>query len=367
MALSLILRTCSRSKLSCKLTHPAISYSNSSGEKPNEIRKSHEKSVYKREEAKRIRFYILNRFIEYLKNYDKVLEKNFPTTMKTYKVFTEGTWSFIADTRHYFKIVAMLNSSKGSYTKLLRREIELQHQMPKDITKVAPVLLFSTLPFAFYILLPLIYALPKQLLTSHFWTEEQKVKFETEYLHDRLVHNKPVFRHLQSQLKFIKHHRKNRDLYEKWNKTLGLLGSGDQPTIECILACKELFKDEPYHLLYLSRNHVFHLLRVHGIHAGWFRRTRLADRALGLIEMDRAIMREGGVHNLPLEALRKACYLRGFHTKDVSHKCQIQWLTDWIKISSNTDKDSLSLLLHAPIFLGYNEPSNWRLLHPERV
>lgn len=47
------------------------------------------------------------------------------------------------------------------------------------------------------------------------------------------------------------------------------------------------------------------------MHAGWFRRTRLADRARVLIEMDRAIMREGGVHNLPLAALSKACYIRG--------------------------------------------------------
>lgn len=88
----------------------------------------------------------------------------------------------------------MLNSARGNHSKLLRRELELYHQLPKDMMKVAPVLIFSAFPFAFYILLPLIYALPKQLLTSHFWTPEQKSKFETEYMHDRLVHNKPVLR-----------------------------------------------------------------------------------------------------------------------------------------------------------------------------
>lgn len=88
----------------------------------------------------------------------------------------------------------LLNSSKGNYAKLLRREIELYQQMPRDMMKVAPVIIFSALPFAFYVLLPLIYALPKQLLTSHFWTPEQKTKFEVEYLRDRLVHNKPIFR-----------------------------------------------------------------------------------------------------------------------------------------------------------------------------
>lgn len=50
---------------------------------------------------------------------------------------------------------------------------------------------------------------------------------------------------------------------------------------------------------------------MHTIHRGWFRRTRLADRAFILTEMDKAIMREGGVHNLPIDALKKCCYIRG--------------------------------------------------------
>lgn len=43
----------------------------------------------------------------------------------------------------------------------------------------------------------------------------------------------------------------------------------------------------------------------------WFRRSRLVDKALILKEMDLAILREGGVHNLPIEALRMSCYIRG--------------------------------------------------------
>lgn len=70
-----------------------------------QVRQLNRKSVYKTEEAKRIRFYILNRFIEYLKNYDKILEKNFPTTMKTYRVFMDGIKYFISDTKEYFRIV----------------------------------------------------------------------------------------------------------------------------------------------------------------------------------------------------------------------------------------------------------------------
>ncbi|KAF7279751.1 hypothetical protein GWI33_006781 [Rhynchophorus ferrugineus] len=361
MVLSLFVRSCrcNISKLVFPLTYPSYGQ--------YQVRQIHRKSVYKTEEAKKVRFYILNRFIEFLKNYDQILEKNFPTTMKTYRVFTEGIKVFILDTREYFKIVRLLNSPGGTYTKLLRREIELYHQMPKDMFKVAPILIFSTLPFAFYVLLPLIYALPKQLLTSHFWTLEQKSRYNIEYLHDRLVHNRPVFRHLQSQLNFIKYNKEIRDdLYDSWAKVLGQLGSGVQPTIEDILACKCLFQDEPYHLFYLSRNHIFHLVRTHNIHAGWFRRTRLSDRALILIEMDKAIMREGGVHNLPVDALRTACYIRGLNPVNVDTEYLVKWLSKWIQVSSQIDKDSLSLLLHCPILLGYNEPSNWILIYPKK-
>ncbi|KAL1516613.1 hypothetical protein ABEB36_000502 [Hypothenemus hampei] len=286
--------------------------------------------------------------------------------MKTYRTFTDGIKYFSLDTVEYFKIVMMLNTAGGNYSKLLRREIELYHQMPKDMIKVAPTLIFSALPFALYFVLPLVYALPKQLLTSHFWTPEQREQFQIAYLKDRLLHNRQVFRHLQSQINFLKHDKKNKDLFEKWAKILGLIGSGIQPSIEEILACKELFMDEPYHLLYLSRNHIFHLLRMHSIHAGWFRRTRLADRAQILIEMDKAIMREGGVHNLPLKALSQACFIRGLNPTNVKPEDQIRWLTQWIRISNQIDKDSLSLLLHCPILLGYNEPSNWMLIYPKK-
>lgn len=65
-----------------------------------------------------------------------------------------------------------------------------------------------------------------------------------------------LFRHLQSQLNFIKHDKCKKQLFENWNKVLGSIGSGGQPTVDEILACKQLFMDEPYHLLYLSRNHI---------------------------------------------------------------------------------------------------------------
>lgn len=189
--------------------------------------------------------------MDYIKNYDKHLEKHFPAAMKVYRGFVDGVKSFISDTKDYFKITKLLNKNNYDFTKLLRREMELYDQLPKDMLKVAPVLLIFTLPLG-YIILPVAYTFPRQLLCSHFWNERQRAKFLLLDLRDRLVHNRPVFRYLQSQMGFLQSHC----LYHQWGKIIGQLGSGLQPSVKEIILCKELFNDEPYHLFYLSHGHV---------------------------------------------------------------------------------------------------------------
>jgi hypothetical protein len=109
-----------------------------------------------------------------------------------------------------------------------------------------------------------------------------------------------------------------------------------------------------------------HLLKVHDLHTGWFRRTRLSERAVILKAMDNAILREGGVHNMPAEALRNACLIRGLNPANMRNEDMISWLNNWIAISSAVDKENLSLLLHCPILLAYNEPSNWSLIYKDK-
>ncbi|CAH1179238.1 unnamed protein product [Phaedon cochleariae] len=335
-----------------RLIHPTIRYNK-------------RKSIYKTEEAKKLRFYFLTRYLDYLKNYEQIVEKRFTGAIQVYKVFMEGVKDFMSDSKDYFRIIRILNSPGvpgTKFEKLLRREIELYQQMPKDMRKVAPVLLISALPLGPYVILPLAYMLPRYLLCSHFWTLQQKSDFDVLNLRDRLHHNRPVFRHLQSQLSFLKPHC----LFDPWSRILGVIGSGSQPCVKEIIQCKDLFMAEPYHLFYLSRSHVIHLLKLHDMHRGWFRRTRLAERAYILREMDKAIMREGGVHNLPLPALKKSCSLRGLNPANMQTEEMVKWLTDWIQLSNNTDKESYSLLLHGPILLGYNSPSNWKLIYKDK-
>lgn len=189
--------------------------------------------------------------MQYIKNYHKIVERRFPKAISAYRIFTFGVKEFYKDLKSFFKVVHYLRKGH-TYLNLNRSEIELYYQMRRDILKLLPVLILGSLPFSNYVILPLILYFPRQLLTSHFWNLQQKNEFRVVYLQKRLMYHRPVFRHLQANLKNVE----NVTLQEKWGHVLGLIGSGVQPTTEDILECKDLFNREPYHLKNLSRNHI---------------------------------------------------------------------------------------------------------------
>lgn len=93
---------------------------------------------------------------------------------------------------------------------------------------------------------------PRQCLTSHFWTLQQRSEFAVMNLRDRLSHNRPVFRNLQNKLETLKNDRH----YEQWKTILGKLGSGVHPSVEEIIAVKDLFAETPYKTGSLSYTHI---------------------------------------------------------------------------------------------------------------
>ncbi|XP_068087152.1 LETM1 domain-containing protein 1 isoform X2 [Anabrus simplex] len=318
-----------------------------------------QKSSTQPKEATKVQNYVFQRYLRFVQTYEKLLESRFPTAMHVYRIFMVGIKEFYADMKSFFRIVKKVNASPEGFKSLTLQEIHLYYQMPKDMKKVAPVLILSALPFANYIILPLVYFFPRQLLCSHFWTLQQKTEFALHSQRRRLYNYRPVFRALQAQLDFLD----DSPLKESWAHALSLLGSGVHPKPEEILLCKDLFCSHPYHLLHLYSSHVNALLRMHGMHVGWKRRSRLAERALIIQEMDFAIIREGGPSALSYEDLRQSCFIRGLNPVNMKTEDIVDWLSKWITISEAVDEDSWSLLLHCPVLLSYNQPTNWSLLH----
>jgi hypothetical protein len=199
--------------------------------------------------------YVFTRFIDYVQNYDKLLEKKFPNAMSIYRVFLSGVKDFYEDMKKYLKISRIVNytATKGGLRALTRKEIETYFQLPKDMRTVAPVLLLSALPFANYVVFPLAYMYPRLFLTSHFWSETQKIEFKETFLKQRFNSNRRVFRSVQSRLEHLK---SDTNSYTKFNYILGLLGSGLHPTANEILDVKDIFAKPPYQLSSLTSGHL---------------------------------------------------------------------------------------------------------------
>lgn len=83
------------------------------------------------------------------------MEKKFPSAVQVYRVFLAGVKDFFSDMKYYLKVTRIQGSSELGYRALTRKEIELYYQMPRDMLKIAPVLLISALPFANYVIFPL--------------------------------------------------------------------------------------------------------------------------------------------------------------------------------------------------------------------
>ncbi|XP_015591310.1 LETM1 domain-containing protein 1 [Cephus cinctus] len=304
------------------------------------------------------RKYWFSRYLDYIKNYEKTLEKNFPKTMHVYRVFSVGTKDFYVELKKFLLIKKKLNID-GEHS-LSRQELEINQTMPRDLLKISPVLLISAIPFTNYIIFPLAYFFPRHLLTYHYWSLQQRLDFLLIEHKKRLKHNKPLFRCMQAQV----HQIKNRELKRKWRDIIACLGSGTHPTTSNIIACIELFTAPPYSLSSLKRKHIKELLAIHGMNKWCFnRKSRLLDRGLLIKEMDDAIRKEGGVTKMHNDALKWALSFRGVNPVNMSVEGMQDWLEKWLEVSCMIDENSISLLLHCPILLAYNHETNWILLY----
>lgn len=71
-----------------------------------------------------VRGYVFTRYIDYVSNYDKVLEAKFPNAMHVYKVFLVGVKEFYSDMKKYLKITRIANGSPDGLRSLTRKEME---------------------------------------------------------------------------------------------------------------------------------------------------------------------------------------------------------------------------------------------------
>ncbi|XP_015189122.1 PREDICTED: LETM1 domain-containing protein 1 [Polistes dominula] len=312
----------------------------------------------KKGKVSNLKKYWLDKYVNYIKSYEATLSKNFPKTMGLYRMFVYGTQNYISDLKVY--LVILKKHSLDGLDSLTRDEIQLAHSIHKDVIKAAPVILISLIPFTNYAIIPLAYFFPRQMLTHHFWTPEQKIDFTLYYYSQRFKYSRPLFHCMESKA----NHINDQILKTKWSGIIACLGSGGQPTVESMVSCIALFASSPYSLDTLESKHMNKLLGIHELSV-WkpFRKQRLKERGLLIKRMDDAIIKEGGVNTMSVESLSWAVSFRGLNSVNMSTESMKDWLEQWILLSTSVDNSTLSLLLHGPILLAYNHINNLKLLY----
>jgi len=212
-----------------------------------------EKSIDKPGKVANLKKYWFGRYMDYIKNYERTLELKFPRTMQLYRVFSVGSKDVYTDLKRF--VSAIKKQGLNGVDSLTREELQLMYTMPKDLRKLSPLFLLSAIPFTNYIIFPLAVYFPRYLLTSHYWTLQQRLEFMLSDHKKRLKHNRSLFRCMQAELKTIK----DQTLKIKWRDAIACLGSGTHPTTKNIIACSELFSGPPYSLDNLKRKHMVSL------------------------------------------------------------------------------------------------------------
>ncbi|XP_050690452.1 uncharacterized protein LOC126982456 [Eriocheir sinensis] len=305
----------------------------------------------------RVLRYIVRRYSMYLQRFQDSLRNEMPDTFKMFSIFTVGLKEFIIDFKDLVTILIQLSLPGFTLASLSRRELEVYYHMPGEMVRVFPIILLSSLPFGQNVAFPIGYWFPRHLLSHHFWDIQQRHEFGVLSLKRRLFNARPVFRSLQAAILTL-----NDEDKEKCRNVFFKLGSGIHPNVEEILALIPLFQREPFHIHKIGSTHVNALLRLHGRSALPLRRRRLKDHAHILHCMDAAISREG-VDSLTHDNLKNTLIFRGLNPTNMSSVAMLEYLQNWLSVSREVDASSYSLLLHLPIFLAYNQPSNFHLIY----
>ena len=344
---------------------------------------------------------LFEKFLNYIQGYEVILQKLLPeVAFKFYKVFSNGTKLLFKDMKEFFWVFHVLSATSNwekACKSMSRKQLELYLTLPAELLRVAPVLVLSAFPMAQNVVFPLALWAPKRLLSVHFWSAEIKKEVEDENLKSRQAYYRSVFRNLvkiqaspynyepssprlKSILLNFKHsinkknsvgqentiETKSRDsAYDTYKNNMQILATGQHPEVSEILKMVSYFQNctGPVSLTKLSGVHVRHLLKMHnskhvGFTSWWNPRTKLQVYANMILEIDKAIQRDN-TESLGLKCLVDCCTVRGLNTTNVSEKEAREYLDKWLSISTRLNQDAASLLLHLPIFLGYNHKSRY--------
>ncbi len=105
-----------------------------------------------------IKQYVLTKYVNYVGGYQKVLETRFPKAMKVYRVFSVGVKDFYQDSKDFVRVKGLARAARKNgleINSLSYKDLDTFYRMPREMFRVAPVLIIGALPLAQYLIFPL--------------------------------------------------------------------------------------------------------------------------------------------------------------------------------------------------------------------
>ncbi len=295
-------------------------------------------------------------FFDYIKDYNAKIAKVIPPkAVEAYTLFKAGTALLFKDMWVFAKAYDTLSTTDDldeACTLLSYRTLELYLSLPSDLYVVIPVIALSSLPIVGYGTMALAMLYPKYLLSSHYWSEAIQKEVHHDRLYDRHMHYQKLLLDLPRYIWLMK----DKPYYEKCKVMFKKLESGQHPKASEVLEVRQAFvRGCTFDIDNLGAPHLRHLVKIHGLSYLTLHRKRLPEYGNLLLQIDLALVREGGPGVLSIDELGTACFRRGLNTDGLSRSEMEEYLSDWLAISSKLNKHYLSLILHLPILLGFNK------------
>ncbi|CAH8467969.1 unnamed protein product [Heterobilharzia americana] len=209
--------------------------------------------------------YIIQTMVKAYTNLVSLLEKKWADkhapSFRAYTLFKKGIHSTMIDVRYLGQLCTYIALSSQSVVELLptlsRHQVYVLRQVPKDLVRISPVLILSTLPGCLLIL-PIFFAFPRVFLSRAFWTPEQCKFIDTENLAYRF--DSKVLSLLLEKLQAITQSSLSAANYSQ--PVLGSLGDFAE-VLNQVSKSKPMTVDQVPQLL--DSSHLVGLCRLHGL------------------------------------------------------------------------------------------------------
>lgn len=293
-------------------------------------------------------------------NFEKSFADRFPKAFKVYYILKTGSRRFAQETSLFLRIKKDLIRDPIKCADSLKwNEVNVYREIPRDWKAVAPVMIIAAFPFLNYIILPLAYIYPQQLLCKQFWTQKQQLTFHEAKFKSKLVLYDRVFIDLKEQ---IDTRMTRRDDFAK-NLSIDLLdkiGKSKKVDVCEIIELNKILNRPEMNLDNLSPNHLQNLVDLTNCQRVFTRSPikNLEHYAYWLNQEDRKLMTEN-LDKIDTEYISNFAFERGVNANQHSLKELVNYLQMWTRFSTQlgftTNKsrteNNYTLYLHAKVLL----------------